>query len=175
MLNPFHITSVNWFKISSFHTILNIWLSKLACKHIVLWNQTLSVQRTAPDSSPLPLVCIFLTVCLWHLLRLKYFFPLWLCTSWISFYFFLTLLSHFHSSVVSFKKQNNDTEGVKFHRALLWKENDSFVKQLTARTAADLMQLGRNFWEETLPWAVFSPFEGHCSFCFNQGEVCENL
>lgn len=87
----------------------------------------------------------------------------------------LKLLSHFYSPVASFKKLNYHTEGVKFHRASLWKENDSFVKQFTARTAADLKQLGRSFWKETLPWAVFPPFEGQCSFHFNQGKVCKNM
>lgn len=84
-------------------------------------------------------------------------------------------MPHFHSPLASFKEPSNGTEGVKFHRASAWKENNSFVTQLTARSAADSRQLGRDFWEETLPRAVLSPFEGSGSFHFNQGEVSENL
>lgn len=67
---------------------------------------------------------------------------------------------------------NNATQGVKLHRASAWK--DFFVRQLAARPVAVSGQLVCYFWDETLPWAMFSPFEGHGSFQSNQGEVGEN-
>lgn len=99
----------------------------------------------------------FFFICFWHLLRLKELFSLWLCTPWISSEFSIAFLSHLHSPITRFKKLNTNTEVAEFRRALL--ENSSFVEQLTARSAAGVKQMGHNFREGTLPWAIFSPLQ----------------